>query len=156
MTLLTAEPSAIHDHGVVRDDQAEPRANGHHAGRTKIGRVVTLDRFRSGKAYTVAQAARLADTSPATVRRWLKGYSAPRHHMEPVFGAKPEDINRLSFLELVELIVASRFRKKKDAPPRYSSRKGPRGTHVCTRAMEPAISIRELEVAARRRSLRRY
>ena len=117
MTRLTAEPSAIHDHGVVRDDQAEPRANGHHAGRTKIGRVVTLDRFRSGKAYTVAQAARLADTSPATVRRWLKGYSAPRHHMEPVFGAKPEDINRLSFLELVELIVASRFRKKKDAHP---------------------------------------
>lgn len=80
-----------------------------------------IDRFRSGKAYTIAQAARLADTTPATVRRWLVGYAAPGHRMAPVFGAKqqPEEGEQLlvSFLELVEIAVVARFRQGAEGHP---------------------------------------
>ena len=67
-----------------------------------------------GKAYTLGQAARLAGTSEATVRRWLRGYDAPGHQMAPVFGV-PEAAHartaRVSFLELTEIIVAAAFRR---------------------------------------------
>jgi uncharacterized protein (DUF433 family) len=71
------------------------------------------DPFRTGKAYTVAQAARLARTTPQTVRRWLLGYDVPGHHMDPVFGSREHDSTtnlQVSFLELVEIAVAARFR----------------------------------------------
>jgi uncharacterized protein (DUF433 family) len=65
------------------------------------------------KTYTVAQAARLAGTSPQNVRRWLLGYEAPGHRMAPVFGPREpgEAALALSFLELAELIVVARFRR---------------------------------------------
>jgi uncharacterized protein (DUF433 family) len=72
-----------------------------------------IDIYRTGKAYTVAQAARLAGTTPATVRRWLFGYDSPGHQMVPVFGDRParaETPIQVSFLELVEIIVVARFR----------------------------------------------
>lgn len=86
--------------------------------------VLTIDdRFRTGKAYTVRQAADLAGVSPGTVRNWLYGSSAPSgYEMEPIFGTakakRPEQIARLSFLELSELIVAARFRKLRIKLPR--------------------------------------
>ncbi|MGQ9677643.1 MAG: DUF433 domain-containing protein [Chloroflexota bacterium] len=74
-----------------------------------------LDKFRLGKAYTVAQAARLAGTTPATVRRWLVGYEAIGHRMAPVFGTRgrrhEENLLQVSFLELVEIVVVARFRQ---------------------------------------------
>lgn len=70
------------------------------------------DPFRVGKAYTLAEAARLASTSSSTVRRWLLGYQHGPRTMEPVFpdlaptdGAAPS----LSFLQLAEVVVAVRF-----------------------------------------------
>lgn len=67
-----------------------------------------------GKAYTVREAAKLAKTSPATVGRWLKGYDAPGRHMEPVFGEREKpakgEAMQVSFLELIEIAVAVRFR----------------------------------------------
>jgi uncharacterized protein (DUF433 family) len=72
------------------------------------------DPFRTGEAYSVAEAARLAKTTPQTVRRWLLGYDRPGHHMEPVFGrkeAEPGKDLRVSFLELVEIAVAAGFRQ---------------------------------------------
>jgi uncharacterized protein (DUF433 family) len=71
-------------------------------------------RMRAGKAYTVAQAARLAETTPQTVRRWLYGYEALGHRMEPVFGSQPasEGAPSISFLQLAELIVVARYRKR--------------------------------------------
>ncbi len=72
------------------------------------------DRFRTGKAYSVTETARLAKTTSQTVRRWLIGYDQPGHHMEPVFGEKETDPYRnlqVSFLELVEIAVVARFRK---------------------------------------------
>lgn len=65
--------------------------------------------WRTRPAYTVGQASKLAGTSHATIRRWLQGYSAPGHWMEPVFG---EQRPIISFLGLAELVVVSAFRKK--------------------------------------------
>lgn len=76
--------------------------------------LAIVEPIRSGKAYTVAQAARLAQTTSSNVRRWVLGYSAPGHKMKPVFGQKerPEgEPLALSFLELAELIVVAHFRK---------------------------------------------
>jgi uncharacterized protein (DUF433 family) len=71
-----------------------------------------IDTFRTGKAYTVAQAGRLAGTSPQNVARWLRGYAAPGHQMAPVFGERAGQGQRaVSFLELAEIIVVARFRR---------------------------------------------
>jgi uncharacterized protein (DUF433 family) len=75
-----------------------------------------LDPYRTGRAYTITEAARLADTSYQNVRRWVKGYSRPGHHMEPVFGDKSflersDEPLMISFLDLLEIVVAARFRK---------------------------------------------
>ncbi|MPZ49681.1 MAG: DUF433 domain-containing protein [Dehalococcoidia bacterium] len=71
------------------------------------------DPFRTGKAYSISEAARLAGTTSATVRRWIAGYDAIGHHMEPVFGEKDRPTQKVSFLELVEIIVAVGFRRDK-------------------------------------------
>ena len=75
-----------------------------------------LDIFRVGKAYTIAEAAALAHTTSATVRRWLQGYDQPGHQMSPVFGGpKGRDDGQplmVSFVELIEIIVVARFRKR--------------------------------------------
>src|SRR5579883_141115 len=69
-----------------------------------------IDELLIGKAYTVAEAARLARTSPQNVRRWLHGYSAPGHQMEPVLGDPPERRAAISFLQLIEIAVVARYR----------------------------------------------
>jgi uncharacterized protein (DUF433 family) len=76
------------------------------------------DRRRTSKSYPIWQAARLAKVSPQTARKWLLGYEGTYGHVAPLFGerARPDDkqVLMLSFIELVELAVAARFRK----PPR--------------------------------------
>jgi len=74
------------------------------------------DRFRTGKAYTIRQAAALAKVSQGTVRNWLYGStSVDGYQMEPVFGGKEKtgEVARVSFLELSELIIVARYRKLK-------------------------------------------
>lgn len=76
--------------------------------------IDTLDPVRVGKAYSTAEAARLAKTTPQTLRRWMLGYDAPGHHMDPVFGDSHHDGKtnlQVSFLELVEIAVAAHWRK---------------------------------------------
>lgn len=70
--------------------------------------------FRNAKAYSVTEAARLAKTSTANVRRWILGYVDKTGTMKPVFGQKEAQDGslRLSFLELAEVVVASAFREK--------------------------------------------
>lgn len=70
--------------------------------------------WRVKPAYTVSQAAHLATTTPATARRWLYGYDQPGHQMQPVFGPKDRTalVAATSFLELAELVVAVRFRRR--------------------------------------------
>jgi uncharacterized protein (DUF433 family) len=80
-----------------------------------FGNVIQLDAFRVGKAYTIAHAARLAGATASTVRRWHLGYEVPGHQMVPVFGQRrqrrDDEPLMLSFLDLVELIVAVRLRR---------------------------------------------
>src|SRR5689334_20946893 len=72
----------------------------------------TTDLIRTGKSYTVAQAARLARTSPQNVRNWLVGRSTPGHEIASVLGKAKPDGSPLgvSFLELAEVIVVARYR----------------------------------------------
>jgi uncharacterized protein (DUF433 family) len=62
--------------------------------------------------YTIAQAGKLASTSPQNIRRWLFGYEASGHRMAPVFGVRErEAMPMVSFLDLCELAVVAAFRK---------------------------------------------
>ena len=73
------------------------------------------DPFLIGSAYSIPETARLAKTTAATVRRWLVGYDAPGHHMEPVFGeihqGEAGTPLQVSFLQLVEIAIAVQFRR---------------------------------------------
>jgi len=67
-------------------------------------------------AYPIAEAAGMAQTTQATVRRWLQGYDTEGHHMDPVLGGAESGQEyalrprMVSFLKLAELILAVRFR----------------------------------------------
>jgi uncharacterized protein (DUF433 family) len=74
------------------------------------------DPFRVGKAYTVKQAASHAGVSHQTVRDWLFGNESRGYLRKAVFGEreKPDDAPvEVSFLELSELVVVSKWRKLK-------------------------------------------
>lgn len=73
-----------------------------------------ISQMRTGSAYTFAQAAHLAGTTPQNVRRWLFGYEAPGHRMDPVFGppAQVDGAPTISFLQLAEIIVVARYRRR--------------------------------------------
>ena len=69
------------------------------------------DSWRTSPIYTIPEAARLAKTSPGTVRRWIVGTETS----EPIFGSAQttaHDLAEVSFLQLVEIVVASFFRKE--------------------------------------------
>ena len=70
------------------------------------------EEWRIKPIYNMAQAALLAKITTSTVRRWLYGYLQPGHQMRPVFDAKSENDQFLSFLEVAEIVVASGFRRK--------------------------------------------
>lgn len=83
-----------------------------------MAEIATIeDSFRVGKAYTFREAAKLAGVSTGTVRNWLYGAMTPEgYEMQAVFGDKRkshEDVARVSFLELSELVVAARFRARR-------------------------------------------
>lgn len=76
--------------------------------------IKPVNGWRTRPVYTIAQAAKLAGTSSATVRHWLYGRQFDRP-MRPVFGKKErrkEGIVEISFLVLAEIVVVSRFRKR--------------------------------------------
>jgi len=75
-----------------------------------------LNGWRTKPEYTITQAAKLAGTSSATVRRWLYGYESERAQMRPVFGTKEKakEANvEVSFLQLAEIVVVCRFRHRR-------------------------------------------
>lgn len=75
--------------------------------------MTTISSIRTGKAYTVSQAARLADTSPQNIRNWFLGRASPGHEIAPVLGPKLKRTGihlTVSFLDLAELIVVAKFR----------------------------------------------
>ncbi|MBI2887819.1 MAG: DUF433 domain-containing protein [Chloroflexi bacterium] len=69
--------------------------------------------WRTGAMYTIREAARLAGVSKGTVRNWLAGYKTNSGTLQrPVFGTA-HDAPMVSFLQLIEIIMASRFRRRR-------------------------------------------
>ena len=71
------------------------------------------DGWRTQPLYTIIEASHLAHVSSSTVRRWLFGYKPDRHQPSrpSVFGAKEVATPYVSFLQLVEIVIAADFRK---------------------------------------------
>lgn len=72
--------------------------------------------WRTRPLYTITEASRLAEVSPNTVRRWLEGYETQVSKMPPVFGeptVKTEKPIVVSFLQLAEVVVVSKFRTRR-------------------------------------------
>ena len=76
-------------------------SNGHEA----------VNGWRTDPMYTFSDAARLARVSPGTIRNWLFGYTAGERSVPPLFRPDAEQGAMVSFVQLVEIVVASRFRK---------------------------------------------
>ena len=69
------------------------------------------DSWRTSPIYTFSEAARLAKTAPGTIKRWIVGTETS----SPVFdSSRPDerDSAMVSFVQLVEVVVASSFRRK--------------------------------------------
>ena len=64
-----------------------------------------LNEWRTGPLYTFAEASHLAHVSASTVRNWLLG----RNGQPPLFSEPQTPM--VSFLQLIEIIVAANFRK---------------------------------------------
>ena len=91
-----------------------PRGGDHVAGGALVDTISPPPVERGNRqlylpAYRFSEAARFAQTSPQTVVRWYKGYSAPPRHMEPVFPPPPP--NTLSYIQLVEVSLVATFRR---------------------------------------------
>ena len=77
---------------------------------TTNGRPATgFDGSHTTPLYTVPEAAHLARVSPNTVRNWLYGME----RQEALFKAPPAPM--VSFLQLIEIVVAAKFRKSERA-----------------------------------------
>lgn len=70
-----------------------------------------LDGWRTQPMYTFSEAAQLAHVSTSTVRGWLRGYSGPERDIQPIFTTHDRNVAMVSFLNLIEIVVASQFRK---------------------------------------------
>lgn len=74
------------------------------------------DPVRLGKRYTVSDAARISGVNMRTLRRWLVGEYGSIRTSEPVLQAedpKSEAPLSLSFVELIEVLVAAEFRSRR-------------------------------------------
>jgi len=66
--------------------------------------------WRTQPMYSFGEVARLAGVSVSTVRNWLFGYTVEERQVAPLLKAPPET-TYCSFLNLIEIVVAARFRK---------------------------------------------
>jgi uncharacterized protein (DUF433 family) len=66
--------------------------------------------WRTQPMYTFKEVARLSGVSASTVRNWMFGYAVEERKVPPLIKASP-DATCCSFLNLVEIMVAARFRK---------------------------------------------
>ena len=70
------------------------------------------DRWRTQPMYDFGEAARLAGVSTSTVRNWFLGNAARK--TPPLFPEGAAESSMISFLQLVETIVAARFRNQEN------------------------------------------
>lgn len=69
------------------------------------------EKWRTQPMYSFGEAARLADVSITTVRNWFCGYTTRGDvDMPPLFHAGPAGGSMISYLQLIETVVAARFR----------------------------------------------
>ncbi len=84
--------------------------------------------WRTESMYSFAEAAHLADVSTTTVKNWVFGYTVRGREVPPLF---PSDNGAMvSFLQMIEIMVAGRFRKS--ASGKSLSFKKVRDAHVNT------------------------
>ena len=70
------------------------------------------DKWRTQPMYTFGEAARLAKVSPTTVKNWFHGYTArDASEIPPLFPDGAAQDSMISFLQLIETVVASQLRK---------------------------------------------
>lgn len=67
--------------------------------------------WRTESMYTFGEAAQLAHVSTSTVKNWLFGYTIKSREVPPLFSSGPDEM--VSFLQMIEIMVAARFRKSK-------------------------------------------
>ena len=65
--------------------------------------------WRTQSMYSFSEAAHLADVSTTTVKNWLFGYTVKGREVPPLFPSDNGDM--VSFLQMIEIMVAGRFRK---------------------------------------------
>lgn len=66
--------------------------------------------WRTQPMYSFREVARLSGLSVSTVRNWLFGYTVEERQVSPLIKAPP-DVTYCSFITLIEVMVAARFRK---------------------------------------------
>ena len=76
-------------------------SNGHH----------NIETWRTQPMYSFSEAAHLAHVSASTVRNWLFGYTARGGEVQPLFRQPHRNGAMVSFLQLIEIVVAGNFRK---------------------------------------------
>jgi len=67
--------------------------------------------WRTQPMYSFTEVAHLAHVSVSTVRNWLLGYTTTKGKVPPLFKGHPEEEKACSFLQLIEIVVAAKFRK---------------------------------------------
>ena len=72
--------------------------------------------WRTQPMYGFTEVAHLSHVSVSTVRNWLLGYTTAQGEVEPLFKKHPEEEKACSFLQLIEIVVAAKFRKAEHAP----------------------------------------
>lgn len=69
--------------------------------------------WRTESMYSFSEAARLAEVSVTTVKNWLFGYTVRGQVVPPLMPSR--DVSMVSFLQMIEIMVAGRFRKSTSA-----------------------------------------
>ena len=67
--------------------------------------------WRTQPMYSFKEVSRLSGVSVGTVRNWLIGYTATQGEVKPLFKGHPAEEKACSFLQLIEIVVAAKFRK---------------------------------------------
>lgn len=71
--------------------------------------------WRTQPMYSYSEVAHLSQVSVSTVRNWLLGYYTEQGEVSPLFKGHQAEEKACSFLQLIEIVVAARFRKAEHA-----------------------------------------